>query len=710
MERIPIPIAMLPQKSSSFSQATIREEKLGRNLSLGAIKLNEHIERVKKDAAEAAGDKKAAAGGGEGGPADGSGVGETPEPPPHEEPDLAELSAEVDAFLASRDGDAPLSISEVTLDRFASAVEVEIAQSEGEEGKWALGEGGEQPLLLAAIKRIVTLASALTATGGGNGTEGAVKYTIGVHRVTGVLHRSMTFLEDELHALLEDPCLAKTPKASESGSATAKSMKRPPSFGQGGDPDRSVVPPTEGGSAGDDASQSQPFPAETVDHLRAMAEVMITAGYETECTQVFLVARRNALDATMQSLGYEKASIDDVVKMAWEGLESEIGTWIKAFRHILNAGLSAEHDLCVRVFVDRNAGLGRDIFADLARCAMLQMFNFTEAVAMTKRAAEKLFKVLDMYEAIRDGAPVVDGFISTNKDEGGENSSGAEALADLKSELASVRSRLGESAAAIFCDLESSIRADAGKQPVPGGAVHPLTRYLMNYLKYACEYKNTLEQVFREFHRPDADDSPGHEGESNPFAAQLMEVMELLHGSLEAKSKLYKDLALSSIFLMNNGRYMLQKIRGSPEINAVVGEAWARKRSTDLRQYHKNYQRETWGRVLNVLRDDGGITVKGHVQKPVLKERFKQFNAAMDEIQRTQGAWVVSDEQLQSELRVSITAVVVPAYRSFLGRFAQHFTAGRQTEKYIKLSADDLEGIIEELFEGSAGSMSRRRN
>ncbi|KAM3293540.1 hypothetical protein ACQJBY_036849 [Aegilops geniculata] len=710
MERIPIPIAMLPQKSSSFSQATIREEKLGRNLSLGAIKLNEHIERAKKDAAEAAGDKKTAAGGGEGGPADGSGVGETPEPPPHEEPDLAELSAEVDAFLASRDGDAPLSISEVTLDRFASAVEVEIAQSEGEEGKWALGEGGEQPLLLAAIKRIVTLASALTATGGGNGTEGAVKYTIGVHRVTGVLHRSMTFLEDELHALLEEPCLAKTHKASESGSATAKSMKRPPSFGQGGDPDRSVVPPTEGGSAGDDASQSQPFPAETVDHLRAMAEIMITAGYETECTQVFLVARRNALDATMQSLGYEKASIDDVVRMAWEGLESEIGTWIKAYRHILNAGLSAEHDLCVSVFVGRNAGLGRDIFADLARCAMLQMFNFTEAVAMTKRAAEKLFKVLDMYEAIRDGAPVVDGFISTNKAEGGENSSGAEALADLKSELASVRSRLGESAAAIFCDLESSIRADAGKQPVPGGAVHPLTRYLMNYLKYACEYKNTLEQVFREFHRPDADDSPGHEGESNPFAAQLMEVMELLHGSLEAKSKLYKDLALSSIFLMNNGRYMLQKIRGSPEINAVVGEAWARKRSTDLRQYHKNYQRETWGRVLNVLRDDGGITVKGHVQKPVLKERFKQFNAAMDEIQRTQGAWVVSDEQLQSELRVSITAVVVPAYRSFLGRFAQHFTAGRQTEKYIKLSADDLEGIIEELFEGSAGSMSRRRN
>jgi len=224
----------------------------------------------------------------------------------------------------------------------------------------------------------------------------------------------------------------------------------------------------------------------------------------------------------------------------------------------------------------------------------------------------------------------------------------------------------------------------------------------MNYLKYACEYNSTLEQVFREHRR-------GGGGEDNPFSAQLMEVMELLHGNLEAKSRLYKDPSLSSIFLMNNGRYMLQKIRGAPEINAEVGEAWSRKRSTDLRQYHKNYQRETWSRVLNLLRDDGVITVKGHVQKQVLKDRFKQFNAAMDEIQRTQGAWVVSDEQLQSELRVSIAAVIVPAYRSFLGRFAQHFTAGRQTEKYVKLSGEDLETIIEELFDGNAASMPRRR-
>ena len=43
---------------------------------------------------------------------------------------------------------------------------------------------------------------------------------------------------------------------------------------------------------------------------------------------------------------------------------------------------------------------------------------------------------------------------------------------------------------------------------------------------------------------------------------------------------------------------------------------------------------------------------------------------------------MVSDEQLQSKLRVSILAVVVPAYRSFLGRFLQFLDAGRLRKEF----------------------------
>ncbi|KQJ92115.1 exocyst complex component EXO70B1 [Brachypodium distachyon] len=686
-----------PQKSSSFSSAQkAAPREVDRNLSLGSL-------RHPHGGAGAGGDLR---GGGYHPSASTEQIREEDEEAEEEEedrnsPGVSALSGEVDAFVS---GD--LSVPESSLERFAAAVELQISRSEAKvRGGGGGGAGdrlgvvdaanGEPPALLAAIARLAALSSALAKVADPG------KYGGAAQRVGGVMQRAMAVLDDEFHALLDLP-----------KKDTCKLMRRPPSFEQQQqqqathEADRCVLrapPPSAAAADSCAAEPAPPYPPETVDRLRCIADAMASAGRATECAQMFLAARRSAFDGSLRHLGYEKpGSAEDVARMTWEALESEIATWIKAFRHAINVGLSTEHDLCLRVF---SSGVGRAVFADLARCVMLQMLGFTDAVAATKRSAERLFKVLDMYEAVRDASPVVDAFFLS--DSGDSNN----ALSDLKSEIAAVRSRLGESAVAMFRELESSIRADAGRQPVPGGAVHPLTRYVMNYLKYTCEYNATLEQVFRDHaghgaaHGPDSSSSENN----NPFAAQLMDVMELLHSNLEGKSRLYKDPALSSIFLMNNGRYMLQKIRGSPETNAVLGEAWARKQSTSLRQYHKNYQRETWSRVLTLLRDDGVLTVKGHVQKPMLKERFKQFNAAMDEIQRTQGAWVVSDEQLQSELRVSIAAVVVPAYRSFLGRFGQTFSAGRQAEKYVKLSAEDLEGIIDELFDGNPSSMSRRR-
>ena len=308
---------------------------------------------------------------------------------------------------------------------------------------------------------------------------------------------------------------------------------------------------------------------------------------------------------------------------------------------------------------------------------------------MTKRSAEKLFKFLDMYEALRD------------LDSQMEEAEGD----DLKGEVEAARSRLGEAAVGIFSDLENSIKSDSGKTPVPGGAVHPLTRYVMNYLKYACEYKKTLEEVFLQHGRTE---SPKPNSDS-PFATQLFGVMGLLDSNLETKSKLYRDPSLSHVFLMNNGRYILQKIKGSAEIHDLLGDKWSRKRSSELRQYHKNYQRETWGKVLGCFRDDG-LQVKGAVSKPVLKERFRSFNAMFEEIHKTQSCWVVSDEQLQSELRVSVCSVVVPAYRSFLGRFQQYLDSGRQSEKYIKFGPEDLEAFIDDLFDGTPATTVKRRS
>ncbi|XP_074579091.1 LOW QUALITY PROTEIN: exocyst complex component EXO70C2-like [Curcuma longa] len=652
----------LPKKSSSF--VSVRGEKqreIDRNLSLGAIKLqecDEKKERGSNDIIQEGEEEEE----------------EEEEANPTEEEEEANaeeadasptaISADVDNFIALllsvEDGGEPPIIPESAVERFVQLVEKEIAKCEAGEAKVEEEEGASA--LVDAVERIFKLTTAVARFSSDPGYQQAM------NRAGGVLHQAMCFLEGELYALLHDPSANKV------------------------DSDTGESPP--------------PYPAEKVAKLQAVAGIMISAGYSIECCQVFAVARRNAFEA---ALGFEKVSIEDVTKMAWEALEGEVASWTKAFKHATTLAFPAEHAICEAVFAGHRHVSDR-LFRTFMRSAVLQLLSFAEAVSMTKRSSEKLFKVVDIYQALRDASPGIDALLPDppEADQGEDPDSCSEFISNTKAEIAVAKCRLGEAAVAMFCDLESSIKSDNGKTPLPGGAVHPLTRHVMDYLKNADEYRGTLEQVFIEHKHSDDDDEESGGGDAenhNPFAAQLAEIMNLLDSNLEAKSRLYKDPALCNIFLMNNGRYVAKKVKESPEIHQLLGEAWYRRRSTDLRQYHKNYQRETWSRVLACLRDEGLTTHgKSGVAKPALKERFKSFNAMIDEIHKTQSTWVVNDAQLQSELRVSLSAVVVPAYRSFLGRFAQHFYPGRQTEKYVKFAPEDIENMIDELFEGNTST------
>lgn len=83
-------------KSSSFSAATTREDKLARNLTLGPNKLNEHIKECRAFEKLTAADSKTP----------------TADAVPEDasiEPDFAMLTAEIDAFLATHNTMTPSS-------------------------------------------------------------------------------------------------------------------------------------------------------------------------------------------------------------------------------------------------------------------------------------------------------------------------------------------------------------------------------------------------------------------------------------------------------------------------------------------------------------------------------------------------------------------------------------------------------------------------
>jgi exocyst complex protein 7 len=71
------------------------------------------------------------------------------------------------------------------------------------------------------------------------------------------------------------------------------------------------------------------------------------------------------------------------------------------------------------------------------------------------------------------------------------------------------------------------------------------------WMVWIYSYQSTLSQLFGD----------GEPAEKSHLAAATMRIMSVLQTNLDGKSKLYKDPALTQLFLMNNIHYMVKSVR-----------------------------------------------------------------------------------------------------------------------------------------------------
>ncbi|PPD90375.1 hypothetical protein GOBAR_DD12688 [Gossypium barbadense] len=420
-----------------------------------------------------------------------------------------------------------------------------------------------------------------------------------------------------------------------------------------------------GASLGDDLCVDL-INADAVVELKEIADRMIRSGYEKECVQTYSNVRRDALDEYLVILGVEKLSIEEVQKIEWKALDEKMKKWILAIKITVRVLLSGEKRLCDQIFNGFDS-IKEICFSETAKGCVMQLLNFGEAVAIGKRSSEKLFRILDMYDVLADALLDLEMMITDEF---------------LCSEAKGVLSGLGEAAKGTFVEFENAVKSEASKKPMQNGEIHPLTRYVMNYVKLLVDYSKTLNLLLESDEDEEDDGLQSEDSEletTTPFAKRLLLLISSLESNLEEKSKLYEDGALHCIFLMNNILYIVQKVKDS-ELGKLLGDNWVRKRRGQ---------------------DEGIGGRSNNASKVTLKERFKNFNAFFEEIYRIQTGWKVPDPQLREELRISISEKVIPAYRSFMGRFGSQLESGRNSGKYIKYTPEDLENYLLDLFEGS---------
>ncbi|KAH1092274.1 hypothetical protein J1N35_019531 [Gossypium stocksii] len=437
---------------------------------------------------------------------------------------------------------------------------------------------------------------------------------------------------------------------------------------------------------------------DVIHDLKCIANSMFMSNYDHECRQAYVIVRKDALDECLFDLEIEKFSIEDVLKMEWGTLNSKIKRWVRAMKVFVRRYLASEKWLCDQIFSELGSA-NFVCFVEAAKAPMLQLLNFAEAISIGPHQPEKLVRFLDMYEVLADLLLDIDALFP---DEAGSS---------VKVEYHEVLKRLADSVRATLVEFKNAIATNTSTNPFAGGGIHPLTRYVMNYLRLLVDYKDTLNLLLKNdgsvpvLLSPDSSPSTEDESTSNDFSGgvsamtlHLQSLTSILEANLHEKSKLYRDASLQHFFLMNNIHYMAQKVKNS-ELRVIFGDKWIRKHNWKFQQHAMDYERATWSTILSFLKDESNSS-NSSISRTLLKERLRSFYVAFEEVYRTQTAWLIPDVQLREDLRISTSLKVIQAYRTFVGRQMYHIG-----EKHIRYNAEEMQDYLLDLFEGSQKSL-----
>jgi hypothetical protein len=496
-------------------------------------------------------------------------------------------------------------------------------------------------------------------------------------RADELLSRCMARLEDEFRALIEHPDDAAPVLPGGFGSDGSDEEE---DFGYGDEPIPIAKPVTDYDVVIDALSPG------SIANVHQIARRMVDAGFGRECADAYAAARRSFVDESVARLGVRPRTAEEVHASPWEQLEFDIARWIPAFNMVFRILIPSERRLCDRVF-DGLAPFGDLAFVAAVRTQALQLISFGDAISASSRAPDRLFRVVDMYEAVRDLLPDLDPVFSDPYS------------AALRAEVSALCNTLGSSIKGIFMELENLIRRDPARVAAPGGGIHPITRYVMNYLRAACGSRQTLEEVMEGDFSANggAPVAVDPDRPTSSLAVHVAWIMDVLHKNLDTKSKIYRDPSLACIFLMNNGKYIIQKVNDS-ELGILLGDDWIKQLTNRVRRWSVDYQRMTWGKVTTVLQT-GGLGV-GALPAKALLQKLRMFNTYFEEIHDAQYEWVIADDQLRVDIRAAIEDSVMPVYAGLITKLKSSPETGR--DLYIKYTPEDVEARIQQLFEGAA--------
>ncbi|WZZ56785.1 hypothetical protein YC2023_056892 [Brassica napus] len=432
--------------------------------------------------------------------------------------------------------------------------------------------------------------------------------------------------------------------------------------------------------------------ADAIEDLKMIANCMISSGYEKDCVKIYKKLRRKMIVEALSNLGFEKLTSAQMQKLEWEILEKKIKGWVRLAKVAFVTLFNGERILCDRIFSTSSSSssvsIAESTFIDVTLQSALKLFVFPITVAKCRKTAEKIFPTLDVYQTILHVIPQIEQIFSYDS------------TASVRSQAAESLEKLGESVNAMMIEFQSSITKESSKSPIPGGGVHQLTRYVMNFIVFLADYSDSLTVIIKDkesslplpedyYNNGNNEENPENAG--SPMAARLAWLILVLLCKIDAKSRLYSDAALSYLFLANNLHYVLIKVRTS-NLKVVLGDDWVANHEVKVTQYLEKYEKMAWGDVIASLPGVSTAAAKA-------EEALRRFNKAFEETYKKHKNWVVPDPKLRDEIKASIASKLMGGYTGFY----KEYPVG--SSDIVRFTPEDLNGYISDLYIGLRGSV-----
>ncbi|XP_057505965.1 exocyst complex component EXO70E2-like [Actinidia eriantha] len=428
-------------------------------------------------------------------------------------------------------------------------------------------------------------------------------------------------------------------------------------------------------------------PPAVIPDLQCIANLMFDSNYVWECTDAIISVRKDALYDCLVILEVENLRIEDMPAMESATFDNKIKRCTWAMKNFLRVYLSSEKWLSDQIFGDLDS-ISSICFAEASKASMLQLLRLGEAVAYGPRPPETMFRFLDMYELLADLSPKIDAWYA--------NETGFDVRTEWEDILRKVRNCVKQT----FLELHNSLASHISTNPFAGGGIYHLTSgYIMNHIRALTSYADTLNLLL--------EDPNSASGSASccvsPMALHISSLMSDLECKLWYIAKMYKvDYSLLYFFLMNHTHYIAKGVIGS-DLRSILGDEWICEQSRKLQQVAMCYQSAAWSRVLSSLMcasyENSGSRSKSTL-RTLVKVRLHMFNHHFREIYKCQTGWFIAHSELRQDLLMSVSDMVIPAYRSFLQRYGDHIRA-----KNVTYTPEDLENYLLDLFEGSPRSL-----